>query len=120
MSDEVIVKTKHKTGPKKRTRSEKKNNFDKQMRKFDKEARTNTVPDTDKTEPEDLVTKIFKREIERLNTKSIEAELNIDDLKRLDILTRSLKQYTPQEIERDNNPLDQLDVNQLLTIVGSE
>ena len=61
---------------------------------------------------------IFERELKRLDGISQERALNLDELKSLDILTRSLKQFQ-EPAKQEENPLAGLTNEQLLQLVSA-
>lgn len=60
---------------------------------------------------------ILKRELDRLEERSLNESLDMEDLKKVEILTRSLKQIDSSEEQKDE--LDNLSINELLDIVKS-
>ena len=62
---------------------------------------------------------IFKRELDRLDKLSQIEALSIDDLRRLETLTRSLKNYIKDENE-DREDLDYLSKDQLIALATME
>jgi hypothetical protein len=60
--------------------------------------------------------RIFERELNRLDALSEKRPLELDELKALDVLTRSLKQFVAPPKEEEN-PLEDLSTEELLAIV---
>lgn len=65
--------------------------------------------------------KIIEREINRLDIKSEEANLSLNDLKSLELLTRSLKQISsaPEPEENPLSALQDLTDEDLITLIKS-
>jgi hypothetical protein len=63
-----------------------------------------------------LLEEVFARELERLNEKSLQGPLSLDDLKALSLLTQSLKSYT-EPAKAPDNPLKDLTTEQLLQLL---
>ena len=59
---------------------------------------------------------IFKREIERLNVASERGPLDIDDVKKLDLLTRAWKSYSGNQIVEDLEPLKGMTAEEILAL----
>ena len=62
---------------------------------------------------------IFLREINRLNDASKKGPLDMDDIKKLDLLTRSWKSYSGNQIVDDKDPLDGLTAQEILELARS-
>ena len=62
---------------------------------------------------------IFERELKRLDEASQKESLDLDDLRRLDILTRALKQYQEPTKEAES-PLSQLSSDELIAFIRRE
>lgn len=71
----------------------------------------------------DVMRSIFEREIARLDAISRQQPLDQEQLKRLEILTRSLKQYQRPDVSAVQSPMSELtldELRQLLVIAGQE
>lgn len=69
---------------------------------------------------DDLIQSLFQRELERLEIKSKEAPLDMEDLKRLEILTRSLKQHSKQEQPPQEDELANLTTEELIKFIRQD
>ncbi len=64
----------------------------------------------------DILNAVFARELTRLDDKSKLGPLDLDDLKALDLLTRSLKSYQ-EPTKQAENPLKDLTNEQLVALM---
>lgn len=63
----------------------------------------------------ELLDQIFEREVKRLDQRSQKEPLDVEDLRKLDILTRALRQY--QVPEKKDESLDELTTAELIALV---
>ena len=68
---------------------------------------------------DDRLEQIFMRELERLDEISKKGALDMDELKRLDLLTKSLKQYQKPQ-DNDEDSLENLSVDDLIKLANWE
>jgi hypothetical protein len=68
----------------------------------------------------DPIFAIFEREIARIDAMSKERALDADELMRLNILVRSVKDYTKREAEKPENPLSEITTEDLLILINKE
>lgn len=60
---------------------------------------------------------IFIREFHRLNEKSKEAELSLEDMRKLNLITSSLKQYSTNPIDdSEKSDIENMSMEELLAI----
>ena len=67
----------------------------------------------------DVLDQIFERELTRLSEASTRGTLEMEDIKKLEILTRALKQYQAPEKKQDN-PFESLSTEDLLKLIRGE
>ena len=63
---------------------------------------------------------IFIREIERLNTASKRGALDIEDVRKLDMLTRAWKSYSGNQIVEESDPLEGMTLEQKLALASMD
>jgi hypothetical protein len=71
-----------------------------------------------KSEQTDKLQSIFERELNRLDEESKQQPLDMEQLKRLEILTRSLKQHQKQDVP-EPNPFENLSTEQIIELMKS-
>lgn len=67
------------------------------------------------------VDEIFIRELNRLNEKSKEGELSLEELRKLNLITSSLKQYMSNPIDdSDEARIEKLSIEELLELAKED
>lgn len=67
----------------------------------------------------DLLDKIFERELARLSEASNNGSLEMDDIKKLEILTRTIKQFQAPE-KKQENLFENLTTEDLLKLIKGD
>ena len=69
---------------------------------------------------DDLIRNIFDRELSRLDAISQERALDLEELKALDLLTKSLKQFYKQEQPPQEDELSNLSTEELIKLITKD